>query len=473
MFREFVSMGLLPVCAATSSAPVAAAAEAPSGQVLAAFALYTQNQDSGATLNLARVILNGVGQTCPAVPAVTGMQARVNPDPRNFPITVCEGIYSSGTPVTVPGSSLALPAIPASPKNVVVFGDTGYESSQVRDHDWVFPDLAAQAVGQAPDVVLHMGDYNYSGTPGEIEVDGQSVQVYDAGDNTTEGVCRISGGYYGQNSVGSDHPDTWATWKSNFFDAAQGLLSAAPFVFLRGNHELCSRAGTGWFYLLDANNPQLGRYARQLGCPSATNPTPTVSTPPYLVALGGLNVAVLDSTNACDSGLLNVDDYVNQFALLKRLARDAPEAAQTWLLSHRPIWGVNGVAAVGTCGGDTGAYCYISQTLQAADAETQLSHTVNLVVSGHMHRFQVVDFGDGDHPQQFILGNGGVKLDALQPTQMTTLEIDGRKATVMGLREHGYMRFVISGAGWNGTLLGVGGKTLAVCQSDRNPMCSE
>ena len=445
------------------------------GNVVAAYALYAQDSETGATVSLARIVVDGVDQPCPVVPSVAKMQARINPDPTHFPITVCEGIYGAATPTAIPGSTLTLPALKTSLEKIIVIGDTGYETKQLAQAGgWVFPALAAQAAKEAPDLVLHMGDYNYSGTPGSIQVNGQEVQVYDAGDNTTQGMCRIPGGYYGLTTPGSDFSDTWSAWKSNLFDAAQSLMSAAPFVFARGNHELCSRAGNGWFYLLDANSPLLGKYAEQLSCPSADNPTPTLSAPPFLLHLDPLNLLVVDAANACDSGLLNADDYVNQFALTKQLQGNAAKAQQNWLVIHRPIWGIDKRDAVGACGANPkDKYCHINQTLLAADHATGLSDGLDLVLSGHMHRFQVISFKPESHAQQLILGNGGVELASMHPKSTKELEIDGHKATVQGLKEFGYMTVDLGPSGWKGVLMGDKDQALMKCQSGSYPMCAE
>jgi hypothetical protein len=446
------------------------------GQVVAAYVLYAQHGDSGETESLARVVIEGLAQPCPSLPAVAAMQPRTNPDPANFPITVCEGIYGAAAPTAVPNSSLVLPAVKRSPERVIVIGDTGYESSQLSDgaEGWVFPDLARQAAMEAPDLVLHMGDYNYSGTPGTIRVDGEAVHVYDAGDNATQGMCRIPGAYYGQNSPGSSLPDSWSAWKSNLFDVAQPLFSAAPFVFARGNHELCSRAGTGWFYLLDANSPLLGKYAAQLSCPAADSPTPTLSAPPFLLHLETLNLLVVDAANACDSGLLNADDYINQFALGKQLQHNALKASQSWLVIHRPIWGIDKRDAVGACGANPDDNdCHVNQTLRAADKATGLSDGLELVLSGHMHRFQAVSFKSESHAQQLILGNGGVELASLHPESTKELKIDGDEATVQGLKEIGYMTIDLDHSGWTGVLMGDQDQPLMKCKSGDYPICSE
>ncbi len=57
-----------------------------------------------------------------------------------------------------------------------------------------------------------------------------------------------------QNSTGNPDADAWEAWWLDFFQPAGDLLTAAPWVFARGNHELCSHAGPGWFYFLDASS---------------------------------------------------------------------------------------------------------------------------------------------------------------------------------------------------------------------------
>ena len=451
-------------------------ANTKSPQVLSAYVLYAQNTDNSSTVNIARVVVNGVGSHCPALVSNTGdiapvLKARINPDPVNFRITVCEALYTSTTGMNISDSDFTLPAVKKNPAKIIVLGDTGYKTSQLTPGTWKFPALATRAAKQNPDIVLHMGDYNYSGTPGNIEVNGGSVSVYDAGDNTTQGLCKIPGAYYGQNSPGSTSPDNWTDWQSNFFEPAKSLLAAAPWVFTRGNHELCSRAGPGWFYLLDSNSPLLGKYAAQLSCPATNNHDPIVLSPPYVVNLGTLNLAVLDSANACDSGLLNSEDYVNQFYLMRNLLNQAPDAGHTWLQSHRPFWGVDKLDSNGACGSDpANPYCYVNQTLQYADGKTALSKRLDLVVSGHMHRFQLVSFESGTHAQQLIVGNGGVELGKQHPKKTTKLIIDSEKATVLGVDKFGYMVLKLQKQGWTGKLFGEK-KKLLKCDSAFYPVC--
>ena len=253
----------------------------------------------GEQIALARVVIDKANADCPALEPVDGngdrqpMTARRNPDPDNhFKVTVCEARYPmDGTRMAIHGSSLRLPPVPARVSRVAVFGDTGCKPKDQngckKDKDWPFPEMADAGADSSPDLLVHMGDYNYRGTPGKIKIKrgkgkAGKVRVYDAGDNTPSISCRLSGPYYGQNSVGSETADSWKAWKDDFFKPAQNLLPAAPWVFARGNHELCSRAGPGWFYFLDPGS-DLIKGSKQLSCPPAENKEPLIFRAPYRV----------------------------------------------------------------------------------------------------------------------------------------------------------------------------------------------
>lgn len=254
--------------------------------------------DTGSPFALARVVIDQGGADCPSLEPASGkgdkhpMTARKNPDPDNFDVTVCEAVYpTDGSRINVHGASLHLPAVPQTLAHVAVFGDTGCKPSDQKgcekNEDWPFGEMAdaATRADPAPDLVLHMGDYNYRATPGSIKIkqaDGktQKVSVYDAGDNTPSATCTLSGPYYGQNSIGSDSPDSWKPWKQDFFEPAAKLLAAAPWVFARGNHELCSRAGPGFFYFLDPGSDLVPGSGGARVCPPAEEANPLTSVSP-------------------------------------------------------------------------------------------------------------------------------------------------------------------------------------------------
>ncbi len=333
------------------------ALSATSTDPLAAFVLLGQT-DAGAQFALARVIIDKAGAECPSLKPAAGdgdqwpMTPRDNADKDNFDVTVCEALYPmDGSRMDLDGTSIRLPPVPATVSRVVVFGDTGCKPKEQEDckraKDWPFREMAdaAAKADPPPDLILHMGDYNYRGTPGSISIEQangktERVRVYDAGDNTPSVTCTLAGPYHGQNSVGSDTPDSWKAWNDDFFTPAAKLLRTAPWVFARGNHELCSRAGPGYFYLLDPGSALVHGSGGQQICPPAENSMPLIFRQPYRVDLGGLSVVVLDSANACDQGSLHQSHFDAQFKQIQPLVRDAPAANAVWLVSHRPLWGL-------------------------------------------------------------------------------------------------------------------------------------
>src|SRR4029078_370637 len=54
----------------------------------------------------------------------------------------------------------------------------------------------------------------------------------------------------------SPYGDDWPTWKADFFAPAAPALRAAPWIVVRGNHQICRRAGPGYFRLLDPTPAQ-------------------------------------------------------------------------------------------------------------------------------------------------------------------------------------------------------------------------
>lgn len=442
-------------------------AELPERGIYAAYVLFGRTT-TGDTVPMARVI-TAANRACPALVWRGGksaenisMQRRTNPDPERFPVHVCEARYPFARPMRVEGTSIDLPAVHRHVSSVHILGDTGCDPDKThpdapcRPGYWPFSALAHAVAGTttSADLLVHVGDYDYRGTPGKIRVRGQTVRVYDAGDHAPRGECRLPGPYYEQNSAASETPNRWETWWLDYFQPAQTLLPAAPWIFLRGNHELCSRAGPGWFYLLDSNSALLGEGAAQLTCPPAGSESPHRFTPPWVADLGNLDLIVLDSANACDSGLLHADTYAQQFSSIRK-QYTARSDKPSWLLSHRPLWGVVKSQSGGSCSnGDTPEpVACINQTLQYAVDKHPLPDTTRLVVSGHMHRFQAINPGESG-VAQLVIGNSGVRLAANIPGTSFTLPHNGGVLTGMGLSEFGWMKLTLtSPEGWTGQLI--------------------
>lgn len=289
---------------------------------------------------------------------------------------------------------------------------------------------------------------------------------------------------------GSPTPDTWAAWRDDFFMPAARLMKTAPWLLARGNHELCSRAGPGWYYLLDPASALLGGDNGQQSCwpqtppgwqpgawpkppalPFEGQPFPIHVRSPMRLKLGELDIISLDSANAGDAYLYNVEAFVGQF---QQVATMLGERRPTWLVTHRPFWGV--VKSIKGVPVGNGPYGFINVTQQAALARAfpnGLPSNVTAVLSGHMHRFQAIGFGER-RPPQLIVGTAGIVLSHVQPAPplpddkrpILVPKLDGIDAEVVGLMDHGAMVLEPGKAGaWVGAMVSETGRVLATCDS--------
>jgi hypothetical protein len=383
---------------------------------------------------IARAILSGGGE-CPAITIGTGrrsdtppMRVRARPD-QSFGVLVCEAALPAGaTSATIARRRLPLPK--AQLDTIAVFGDTGCRlkaSKSTNDVDepphgqfqacdrhskWPFAGLATTVAARRPDLVVHVGDYVYRESP---------CPAGDAG-------CK-----------GSPYGDQWPTWKADFFTPAARLLAVAPWIVARGNHEICERAGAGFFRFLD---PRLAQNEAPPAC--------IERTPIYTVTLPGKAFVVMDSSDACDGDNCDTAVYAAQFASLK-------PAPGSWFVTHRPVWGI-------------GKDFTISPTLQKALAvsDGKLPDGITLALAGHMHVFQTLSFTDKRSPI-FVIGTGGTALDAKFSRPLAGMTVGG--ATVSyGRIEHEFgfalMKPERAGAGgdWRLTFVTAKGRAKFSCR---------
>jgi hypothetical protein len=251
-----------------------------------------------------------------------------------------------------------------------------------------------------------------------------------------------------------------------------------------------SRAGPGWFYLLDPHSPLLGEDRDQLTCPEQTprgwrpgawprppalpfegERFPVRLTQPYRVKLGALDIVVVDSANAGDAFVYNVPDYAEQYRCVARLLS---EGRPTWLVTHRPIWGVVKKTKGQPAGREDYGFINLSQqTALALVFPDGLPSNVTAVMSGHMHRFQATTFA-GRRPPQLVVGTAGMELSNVYPVPPTADDkrpigvprLDGIDATVVGLMEFGAMVLEPARDGsWISSMISAAGNVMASCDS--------
>ena len=359
----------------------------------------------------------------PACPQATidglpvAMKLRSAPGP-DYPVRVCAlPLPASATAATISGAVLPLPKL--RPERILLTGDTGCRITNVVNQNcnepdaWPFPVGATAEAALKPDLVVHVGDFHYR-----------------------ESGCRP----FNSGCKNSPHGDSWAVWEADFFKPARPLLEAAPFVFVRGNHEECERGGKGWSRTLDPYP-----FVSASGCLGLGAP--------FLADLGSPRLIVMDVSKASELRV-NADQaerFRKQFATVAQLAPSGP----VWLAFHRPIW-ASGASALGFTLGD-------NKTLAAA-AQGSLPANVQTLLSGHIHTFQVLSY-ESDLPVQIVSGHGGDELHSTAPSDPTGLTINGVKVK-RGFGASGVFGFVMlerAGEDWRIVNHDIGGKPLAAC----------
>jgi hypothetical protein len=398
------------VLALIALAPVAARAQGPA---------WVQLVDGG----VAEVRASANEGRCPTVTvdgAPQAMTVRAAADAA-FPEPLCQlKLPADARRAEIGGRPLPLP--PRRIDRIVVMGDTGCRLKGVLVQNcndpkaWPFAEVSRLAAAERPDLVIHVGDYYYR-----------------------ESACPLN--YAG--CAGSPHGDAWPTWLAEFFDPAEPLLKAAPWVFARGNHESCARGGKGWFRLLDAAD--------------APTPCPAASAPFAVPLGGGLTVHMLDSADADDRK--PTDATVTAFRAALETVKPPPGEG-AWIVTHRPIWGLVPVARVGPFGPIN---IPINATEQAAAAGEPLSG-VALILSGHIHHFASFSFGPA-RPAQLIVGTGG---DVGEPADSARLRSDdvaigGLEAQSLEFERYGYFVMDRTAEGWRGVFKDMVGHVVAAC----------
>lgn len=366
----------------------------------------------------ARIIVTG---DCPGLVAdgqEIEMMTRAPAPSDDFPVATCEAAVPEGaTDLSVAGQSL--PFLTDEPRRIAVIGDTGCRAETGDPFQscndpaaWPFAAIAAQVATFEPDLIIHVGDYLYR------EVACPPDQA---------------------GCAGGPHGDNWETWEADFFRPATAALPAAPWLFVRGNHEICSRAGEGWFRFLD---------------PRAFPETCQDYTEPYALDVGAQRMVVLDSGIAADE--VSTDEeterFRRQFAQVADLAGDS-----AWLVTHKPVWGIIENKRGNQIEVDT-------ETFAEAIAD-DLPAAITLVLSGHIHLAEILDFRDGSgRPTQIVVGNSGTELDRNITASLTGMELkDVELDFAETVERFGFLTLEPVDPGWVASERGVDGSIGISC----------
>jgi hypothetical protein len=350
------------------------------------------------------------------------MALRALPNPA-FPLATCMAILpDTAQKIEIDGKPVA--AWHSSIDRIVVLGDTGcrLKGKIIQDCNdpvaWPFAEVARSAAAERPDLVIHVGDYYYRESACPAGRDG----------------CKDS-----------PHGDAWSSWAADFFEPAAPLLAAAPWVFVRGNHEQCGRGAEGWFRFLDAGETPLT-------CPA--------TSAAFSVPIGGITLNIVDSADTSDEAA--APEKVALFhAQLESVSSELAKGPG-WILTHRPIWGFSPPDK-----GEIGERdeLPVNRTEQAAVSNIDLSG-IGLILSGHVHLFAASSAG-AQRPAQLIVGNGGDLRDGTLPGfQAHSVMVAGLETNSFVVEQFGYLVLERSGSAWNGILKHADGSVIAHCRLD-------
>ncbi|MGI4950787.1 MAG: metallophosphoesterase family protein [Janthinobacterium lividum] len=338
-----------------------------------------------------------------------------------YPVLMCESAALPAfghTGATVASVPLKMPV--ANPRRILVIGDTGCRittataSSQNCNDPAQFPlqFVANYAATFQPDLIVHTGDFLYREQP-----------------------CPT--GFTG--CAGTPAFDNWDSWNADWFTPARNLIAAAPLALSRGNHESCNRGARGWFRLLDVRAYDqaavdcTGPYVPMAGAPGAKGPLTRYDyTDPYVVKAGSVSLLMFDSsdsnTTAPDTtttsgdagptkGMTIPQIYTQQLqAVLPGLS-----ASSLFFVTHKSSYDIR--LAAGPNGSRQGGDA-TQQSVFGALANGGVPAPIKLIVSGHDHQFQVVNFQDASFAPQLVVGNSGTLLDNQSGAQPQTFTPD-------------------------------------------------
>ncbi len=298
-----------------------------------------------------------------------------------FDVTTCEAIWPRG----VKQARIASREVqgPRSDiQRIVLIADTGCRMKASENAfqpcndpiKWPFAQVAKSAAALKPDLVIHIGDIHYRESPCP---------------KGNSGCANAAWGY------GFD------AWQADFFSPAKPLLASAPWVFVRGNHESCARAGQGWFRFIAAEPWTLSR-----SCNDPADDHDADYSEPYAVPLDAHSqFVVYDSSRTNGKPFLTTDlsfgKYTSQLKSVSQLVQKRPNS---FFMSHHPLLAVvSGKNAIPfKLAGNEG----LQSVFEAAYPERLFPEGVSVSLHGHVHLFEAISF-KSKHPVSLVLGNSG------------------------------------------------------------------
>jgi predicted esterase len=330
--------------------------------------------------------------------------AQSDSKPSVFDVSTCEVIW----PTQAKSARIEGQAVPAPPHNIqriLIVADTGcrLKASENAFQDcndadkWPWTQVAQSAAQRRPDLVVHIGDIHYRESPCPSDHKG----------------CAGATWGYG-----------WDAWRDDFFKPAAPLLASAPWLFVRGNHESCYRAGQGWFRFVDALPWSVER-----SCNDPADDMQGDFSEPFAAAVSErTQFIVFDSSKSSGKPYKSTDPaFVKYQAQMKSVAELTKLKPENFFINHHPLL----AAAPGKdphvfkpagSGGLQSAFASI-------EPDRLFPSGVSVTMHGHVHLFEALSF-QSDHPVSLVMGNSGSMNEGFAPHAVTPSDRIYKEAVV-------------------------------------------
>ena len=309
-----------------------------------------------------------------------------------FDVLTCEATWPAGA-LRARIAGRDVPAPKTEIKRIVIIADTGCRMKASENafqscndaQEWPFAQVAASAAAKKPDLVIHIGDIHYRESPCPEGNQG----------------CANSAWGYGYDA-----------WEADLFKPAKPLLEAAAWVFVRGNHEACFRAGQGWFRFIDR---QSWREARSCNTPEFDREADY--SEPYAVTIAAqTQLIVFDSAKTSGKPFAATDaaygKYRAQMLAVEQLTQQKPHS---FFISHHPLLAIapSRKAEQIKSGGNAG----LQSVFASLYPQRLFPEGVDVAMHGHLHYFEVISFKTA-HPASLVLGNSASANEGTIPTSL-------------------------------------------------------
>lgn len=263
----------------------------------------------------------------------------------------------------------------SSPLRIAILGDTGcrlkenkgqqfYQNCQSKE-EWPYPEVVKTIAQESYDFAIHTGDYHYREQCSDPKKCPQ--------------LSRSLG--YG-----------WTAWWDDFYQPTQPLFKKSPILFVRGNHEDCQRAFSGWGPL------SVLQKKFEDSC-HEIEPYQWIEIEDLVLI--NFDDSAFDDRSSWDA--LDQKKWLSIFNELTERASSLKGKKEIWFLAHKPVFGF-------VPSREDAEPQAINENLKKLMVQSKLVNQVDYFLSGHVHNQQVArDTHEG--AIQVIVGHTGTSLD--------------------------------------------------------------